>query len=203
MCFVRGEKDYAESAEDAEGAEKKRMKSGNFVTLDRKSPPLQTKGGAPSSSFDTWYNFDRRTQARVPVPPRLSDYYLLITDYFLLIFLVDVEDGAVFVEGYVEGFGFFYENVGELIFLGQQYGLELHHFEDGQEGYDHGVAGGAGFEELDEADGGGVARKDLAAELGDHLGYGEDVVGQFDADYFFFALEDLLEDADQVDEGDD
>ena len=25
----------------------------------------------------------------------------------LLVFLVDVEDGAVFVEGYVEGFGFF------------------------------------------------------------------------------------------------
>jgi hypothetical protein len=36
---------------------------------------------------------------------------------FLLVFLVDVEDGAVFVEGYVEGFGFFYEDVGELIFL--------------------------------------------------------------------------------------
>jgi hypothetical protein len=36
----------------------------------------------------------------------------------LLVFLVDVEDGAVFVEGYVEGFGFFDEDVGELIFLG-------------------------------------------------------------------------------------
>ena len=46
----------------------------------------------------------------------------------LLVFLVDVEDGAIFVEGYVEGFSFFHENVGELIFLGQQYGLEFHHF---------------------------------------------------------------------------
>ena len=36
----------------------------------------------------------------------------------LLVFLVDVEDGAVFVEGYVEGFGFFYEDVSELVFLG-------------------------------------------------------------------------------------
>jgi len=81
--------------------------------------------------------------------------------------------------------------------------LELDHFEDGEEGYDHGVAGGAGFEELDEADGVGVAAEDLGAELGDHLGHSEDVVGQFDADDFFFALEDLLEDADEVDEGDD
>ena len=113
-----------------------------------------------------------------------------------MIFGVDVEDGAVFVEGYVEGFGFFYEDVGELIFLSQEYGLEFDHFQDGQEGYDHGVAGGAGFEELDEADGGGVAGEDLRAELGDHLGYSEDIVGQLDADYFFFALEDLLEDAD-------
>jgi hypothetical protein len=107
----------------------------------------------------------------MPLPPSLTDRYRS------LIFLVDVEDGAVFVEGYVEGFGFFYEDVGELIFLGQEYGLKFHHFQDGQEGYDHGVAGGAGFEELDEADGGGVAREDLGAELGDHLGYGEDVVG--------------------------
>lgn len=44
----------------------------------------------------------------MPVPRRAE----------LLVFLVDVEDGAVFVEGYVEGFGFFYEDVGELIFLG-------------------------------------------------------------------------------------
>ena len=49
----------------------------------------------------------------------------------LLVFLVDVEDGAVFVEGYVEGFGFFYEDVGELVFLGEENGLELDHFEDG------------------------------------------------------------------------
>src|SRR5258708_32333828 len=34
----------------AEGAENKRVKSGSFVRFGRKSPPLQTKGGAPSSS---------------------------------------------------------------------------------------------------------------------------------------------------------
>src|SRR5258708_32657969 len=146
------------------------MKSGTFVTLHRKSPPLHTKGGAPSSSFDTWYNFDRRTQARVPVPPRLSDYYLLITDYFLLIFLVDVEDGAVFVEGYVEGLGFFYENVGELIFLGQQYGLELHHFEDGQEGYDHGVAGGGGLGRVGGGCGGGGGPGGVGGGFGEYFG---------------------------------
>jgi len=39
----RRDKTNAEFAEGAEGAEKKRMKSGNFVTLDRKSRPLQTK----------------------------------------------------------------------------------------------------------------------------------------------------------------
>ena len=36
----------------------------------------------------------------------LTNRCLLITVCFLLIFLVDVEDGAVFVEGYIEGFGF-------------------------------------------------------------------------------------------------
>ncbi len=82
-------------------------------------------------------------------------------------------------------------------------GLELDHFEDGEEGDDHGVAGGAGFEEFDEADGVGVAREDLAAELGDHLRDGEDFVLELDAGDFFFALEDLLEDADEIDEGDD
>ena len=82
-------------------------------------------------------------------------------------------------------------------------GLELDHFEHGEEGDDHGVTGGAGFEELDEADGVGVAGEDLAAELGDHLGNGEGFVLQLDAGDFFFALEDLLEDADEIDEGDD
>ena len=62
------------------------------MALDRKSPPLETKGGAPSGSIVGAVTDDRRAQAGVPV---------------LLVFLVDVEDGAVFVEGYVEGFGFF------------------------------------------------------------------------------------------------
>ena len=120
-----------------------------------------------------------------------------------LVFLIDGEDGAVGVEGDVEGFGLFDEDVGELFFLGEGYGLEFDHFEDGEEGDDHGVAGGAGFEEFDEADGAGVAREDLTAELRDHLGYREGIVLELDADYFFFTLEDLLENADEVDEGDD
>jgi hypothetical protein len=49
-----------------------------------------------------------------PLPHLLPLVHLL---QFLLVFLVDVEDGAVFVEGYVEGFGLFDEDVGELIFL--------------------------------------------------------------------------------------
>jgi hypothetical protein len=48
----------------------------------------------------------------------------------LLVFLVDGADGAGFVEGDVEGFGFFYEDVGELFFLDEGHGLELDHFED-------------------------------------------------------------------------
>ena len=45
-------------------------------------------------------------------------FLYLIYFTLLLVFLVDVEDGAVFVEGYVEGFGLFDEDVGELVFLG-------------------------------------------------------------------------------------
>src|SRR5215469_9422900 len=109
----------------------------------------------------------------------------------LLILLVDGEDGAVGIESDVEGFGFLDEDVGELFFLGEGYRLQFDHFEDGQERYDHGVTRRAGVEEVDEADGAGVAREDLAAELRDHLGDGESVVLQFDAGDFFSAFEDL------------
>jgi hypothetical protein len=40
-------KTNAEFAEGAEGAEKKRMKSGNFVTLGRKSHPYTPRVGHP------------------------------------------------------------------------------------------------------------------------------------------------------------
>jgi hypothetical protein len=43
----------------------------------------------------------------------------------------------------------------------------------------------------------------LAAELGDHLGHGEGFVLELDAGNFLFSLEDLLEDANEIDEGDD
>ena len=103
---IVGQDFNTENTEGTEDTEKR--KSGKFVALDRKSPPFQTKGGAPSSSIVGRRNKDRRAQAGMPVPQRAE----------LLVFLVDVEDGAVFVEGYVEGFGFFYEDVGELVFLG-------------------------------------------------------------------------------------
>jgi hypothetical protein len=48
----------------------------------------------------------------------------------LLVFGVDAE-GAGFVEGGVEGFGFFDEDFAELFFLREGDGLELDHFEDG------------------------------------------------------------------------
>src|SRR5579859_2093275 len=121
FCFLGRRKEFT-----TENAEKERPKSGKCAALDRKAPPLQTKGGAPSSSFDTWRNFHRRVQVEMPVPHKIFVLYLIYFAnflilqllQFLLVFLVDVEDGAVFVEGYVEGFGFFYEYVGELIFLG-------------------------------------------------------------------------------------
>jgi len=120
-----------------------------------------------------------------------------------LVFLVDGEDGAVGVESDVEGFGALDEDVREGLFLGQRYSLEFHHLEDGEEGDDHGVTRRAGVEKFDQADGARVAGEDLAAELRDHLRDGEDVVLKLDADNFFFAFEDLLEDADEIDEGDD
>src|SRR5580704_5732671 len=48
----------------------------------------------------------------------------------LRVFGVDAE-GAVFVEGVVEGLGLFDKDVAELFFLDQSYGLELNHFEHG------------------------------------------------------------------------
>jgi hypothetical protein len=65
------------------------------------------------------------------------------------------------------------------------------------------MAGGAGFEKLNEADGTVGAGEDLAAELGNHLRDSEEFVLELDAGNFFFSLEDLLENADKVDEGDD
>jgi hypothetical protein len=81
--------------------------------------------------------------------------------------------------------------------------LQLDHFEDGQEGDDHGVARRAGFEEADEINAGIVAGKDLAAQLGDHLSHGELFVLQLDAGDFFATFEDLLKNFDEIDQRDD
>jgi len=52
-----------------EFAEKKNQaKRREFLTLERKNPPLQTKGGAPSSSFELLRNKGLGAQAGVPVP---------------------------------------------------------------------------------------------------------------------------------------
>src|SRR5271165_468078 len=117
-----------------------------------------------------------------------------------LILGVDAE-GARFVEGDVEGFGFFNDDFAELLFLGEEDRLELDHFEDGKEGHDHGVAGGAGFEELHEAYGIVGAGEDLTPQLGNHLRDGELFMLELNAGDFFFALEELLEDTDEVDKG--
>src|SRR6266481_4465097 len=81
--------------------------------------------------------------------------------------------------------------------------LHLDHFEHGEKGDNHGVARRASLEETDEVDGVVVAGQDLRAELGHHLRYGEFFVLQLDARDFFAALENLLEDANEVDHGDD
>jgi len=53
----------------------------------------------------------------------------------------------------------------ELFFLDHGDSLHLDHFEDGEEGDDHGVARRASLEETDEVDGVVVAGQDLRAEL--------------------------------------
>jgi hypothetical protein len=120
----------------------------------------------------------------------------------LLVFGVDAE-GAGVVESDIKGFGFFDEDFAELLFLREADGLKLNHFQNSQEGDDHGVTRRASLKELNEADGTGVAGEDLATELGNHLRDGEDFVLQLDASNFFFAFEDLLEDADKIDERND
>src|SRR6516164_7576053 len=94
------------------------------------------------------------------------------------------------------------DNVAKLLFLGEAHRLKFNHFEDGKKRDDHGVTRGAGFEELNEAYGTGVASENLRAKLSDHLRDRIGLVLQFDAGDFLFAFENLLEDADEVDERD-
>jgi hypothetical protein len=62
---------------------------------------------------------------------------------------------------------------------------------------------GARFKKFDQANGVLVAGENLGAKLGHHLGDGEGFVLQVDADDLFAALQDLLEDFDEVNERDD
>jgi hypothetical protein len=68
LQFTDGEgkektEEQSSQRESTEYTEKSEEKSGNFVASDRKSPPLETRGGhasklgvKPSSSFDPWPN---------------------------------------------------------------------------------------------------------------------------------------------------
>ena len=120
----------------------------------------------------------------------------------LLVFGVDAES-AGFIEGEIEGLGFLDDNVAKLLFLGEADRLKLDHFEHRKKRDDHGVTRRASFEELNEAYGTSVASKNLRTKLRDHLRDGVGFVLQFDAGNFLFAFENLLEDADEVDERDD
>jgi len=58
-------KAYTEGTENAEFAEKSEKKRRKIEAFDRKSPPLHTKGGAPSSSFGQWRESGNpKTQAK-------------------------------------------------------------------------------------------------------------------------------------------
>jgi hypothetical protein len=59
----RGVTEFTEERTEEKSEERK------CVASDRKSPPLQTKGGAPSSSVVKWRDRDQRAQAGMPVPP--------------------------------------------------------------------------------------------------------------------------------------
>jgi hypothetical protein len=58
FVFGRGKKGFQHRGHRGatEFTENRMEKSGKFVALERKSPPLQTKGGAPSSSIVQWRN---------------------------------------------------------------------------------------------------------------------------------------------------
>jgi hypothetical protein len=57
----------------------------------------------------------------------------------LLILLVDLTDSALLVKDYIEHFVLAKKNNAKLLFLHEGDGLELDHFEDGEERDDHGV----------------------------------------------------------------
>jgi hypothetical protein len=135
--------------------------------------------------------------APAPTPTDVSPARLL------LILLVNLADAALLVKNYVEHLVLAEKDSAKLLFLHEGDGLELNHFEYRQEGHDHGVARGAGFEKLDEIQGVVFAGQDLGAQLGDHLRDGEFFVAQIDARDFFAALEDLLENFYEVDQRDD
>jgi hypothetical protein len=80
--------------------------------------------------------------------------------------------------------------------------LHANHFQNGQQGDDHGVARLAGFEEIDEGYGIVVRRQTLAQAV-HHLRDGHGFVMQLELLEAFFAFKDLLESFYQINEGDD
>src|SRR3984957_13908704 len=94
----------------------------------QKPAPLESKGAAPA-----------------PTPSDGAAARLL------LILLVDLADAALLVKDHIEHLVLAKKDSAKLLFLHEGDGLELHHFQDGEEGDNHGVARRAGFEKLDEA----------------------------------------------------
>src|SRR6202162_2855962 len=94
-------------------------------------------------------------------PARLSAD--ISTPRHLLILLIDLADAALLVKDHIEHLVLAKKNSAKLLFLHEGDGLELDHFEDREEGDDHGVARGAGFEELDEIERVVFAGEDLRA----------------------------------------
>ena len=116
--------------------------------------------------------------------------------------LLDLGHGVWAGEDGVEHFVFAETDVFEQVGLDEQDGLHADHFENGEQGDDHGVFGFAGFEEFDQRDG-IVGRDQAMAEAVHHLRDGDLIVLQLEFGDFFAAFEDLLESFYQVHQGDD
>ena len=76
--FVFGGRKKDFNTENTEGPRRpqRREKSRDVVAVDRKSPPLQTKGGAPSSSFVRWRDRRMKSTGKSACATQLSVWVL-------------------------------------------------------------------------------------------------------------------------------
>src|SRR5580704_12188817 len=121
----------------------------------------------------------------------------------LFVLFIDLAEPAGFIKHKVERLALLENNLAELLFLSKSNRLHFYHFQDGEKGDDHRMSRGASLKKFDQADGIVVAGENLGTQLRHHLGDGEDLMLEVDANRLFTAFEDLLEDFDEVDEGDD